>query len=100
MAHLATRSGRHLALIAESDLNDPRVVRPQAIGGYGIQCQWSDDFHHALHAVLTGEHDEYYADFGSLANLAKALERVFVYDGCYSAFRRRGHGRCPEGLPG
>ena len=100
VAHLATQSGRHLALIAESDLNDPRVVRPQAIGGYGIQRQWSDDFHHALHAVLTGEHDGYYADFGSLANLAKALERVFVYDGRYSAFRRRGHGRSPEGLPG
>ena len=94
------QSGRHLALIAESDLNDPRVVRPQAVGGYGIQAQWSDDFHHALHTVLTGERDGYYADFGSIADLAKALEQVFVYDGRYSKFRRRRHGRSPAGLPG
>jgi maltooligosyltrehalose trehalohydrolase len=94
------QSGRHLALIAESDLNDPRVVRPQAVGGYGIQAQWSDDFHHALHTVLTGEREGYYADYGSIADLAKALERVFVYDGRYSKFRRRRHGRSPAGLPG
>ena len=100
VTRLATQSGRHLALIAESDLNDPRVVNPQALGGYGIQHQWSDDFHHALHTVLTGERDGYYADFGSLADLAKALERVFVYDGRYSSFRQRRHGRPPVGLPG
>ena len=94
------QSGRHLALIAESDLNDPRVVRPQAVGGYGIQSQWSDDFHHALHTVLTGEREGYYADYGSIADLAKALEQVFVYDGRYSKFRRRRHGRSPAGLPG
>ena len=94
------QSGRHLALIAESDLNDPRVVRPQAVGGYGIQAQWSDDFHHALHTVLTGEREGYYADYGSIADLAKALEQVFVYDGRYSKFRRRRHGRSPAGLPG
>jgi maltooligosyltrehalose trehalohydrolase len=76
------------------------VVRPRAVGGYGIQAQWSDDFHHALHTVLTGERDGYYADFGSMADLAKALERVFVYDGRYSKFRRRRHGRSPAGLPG
>ena len=96
---LATLSGRHLALIAESDLNDPRVVRSAAIGGYGIHSQWSDDFHHALHAVLTGERDGYYADFASLADLAKALQQVFVYDGRYSSFRRRRHGRPAVGLP-
>jgi maltooligosyltrehalose trehalohydrolase len=97
---LAASSGRHLELIAESDLNDPRVVNPSALGGYGIQAQWSDDFHHALHTVLTGERDGYYADFGALADLAKALERVFVYDGRYSSFRQRCHGRPPAGLPG
>lgn len=97
---LAARTGRHLALIAESDLNDPRVVCPQAIGGYGIPAQWSDDFHHALHVLLTGERDGYYADFGALADLAKALREVFVYDGRYSAFRKRRHGRRPMGLPG
>jgi maltooligosyltrehalose trehalohydrolase len=96
VAELQAQSGRHLILIAESDLNDPRIVRSQEIGGYGIHAQWSDDFHHALHAVLTGERDGYYADFGSLADLAKAIERVFVYDGSYSAFRRRRHGRAPK----
>jgi maltooligosyltrehalose trehalohydrolase len=93
-AHL----GRRLLLIAESDLNDPRLVRPRDAGGYGLDAQWSDDFHHALHAVLTGERGGYYADFGGLAALARALTRVWVYDGRYSAFRRRRHGRPPTGL--
>jgi maltooligosyltrehalose trehalohydrolase len=97
---LEARLGRHLVLIAESDLNDPRVVWPPEIGGYGLDAQWSDDFHHALHTVLTGERGGYYADFGSLADVAKALERVFVYDGRYSVFRRRQHGRPPTRLSG
>src|SRR5581483_47070 len=88
-AHL----GRNLVLIAESDLNDPRIVTPREAGGYGIDAQWSDDFHHALHSVLTGERAGYYSDFGSLADLAKSLTDVFVYDGRYSAFRDRIHGR-------
>ena len=100
VTELEAQSGRHLILIAESDLNDPRIVRSQEIGGYGIHAQWSDDFHHALHTVLTGERDGYYADFGSLADLAKAIERVFVYEGNYSAFRRRRHGRPPKGTLG
>jgi maltooligosyltrehalose trehalohydrolase len=98
VTELEAQSGRHLVLIAESDLNDPRVVRAQEIGGYGIQAQWSDDFHHALHTVLTGERDGYYADFGSLADLAATLQRVFVYDGRHSAFRRRRHGRPAKGM--
>jgi maltooligosyltrehalose trehalohydrolase len=97
---LQAQTGRHLALIAESDLNDPRIVMPQEIGGYGIDAQWSDDFHHALHCVLTDERAGYYADFGSLADLAKAIQHAFVYDGRYSAFRRRRHGRPPSGLSG
>jgi maltooligosyltrehalose trehalohydrolase len=97
---LQAQTGRDLPLIAESDLNDPRVVRRQEIGGYGIHAQWSDDFHHALHCVLTEERAGYYRDFGALADLAKALQRVFVYDGRYSAFRRRRHGRPPSGLSG
>ena len=100
VTELEAQSGRHLILIAESDLNDPKIVRSQEIGGYGIHAQWSDDFHHALHTVLTGERDGYYADFGSLADLAKAIERVFVHDGSYSAFRRRRHGRPPKGILG
>ncbi len=100
VAALQAQIGRHLVLIAESDLNDPRVIRPRAIGGYGIDAQWSDDFHHALHCVLTGERNGYYADFGTLSALAKALKQGFVYDGAYSSFRRRRHGRRPLGISG
>ena len=90
---------RYLAVIAESDLNDPRIVRPTVLGGYGIDAQWSDDFHHSLHSVLTGEISGYYVDFGQLSDFAKAIQHAFVYDGCYSTHRRRRHGRAPEGIP-
>jgi maltooligosyltrehalose trehalohydrolase len=100
VSDLEAQTGRHLALIAESDLNDPRLVRSRDIGGYGVEAQWSDDFHHALHAILTGECDGYYADFGSMADLAKALQHAFVYDGRYSEFRGRRHGRPANGLSG
>jgi maltooligosyltrehalose trehalohydrolase len=100
VADLQAQSGRHLAIIAESDLNDPRVIRPQDIGGYGVHAQWSDDFHHALHCLLTGERAGYYADFGTLADLAQALKQAFILDGRYSAFRRRRHGKSPAGLSG
>ena len=96
---LSTELGRSITLIAESDLNDPRVIRRRDVGGYGMDAQWSDDFHHALHVALTGERDGYYADFGSLADLARALERGFVYDGRYSAHRRRRHGRAVHTEP-
>lgn len=92
--------GRHLTLVAESDLNDPRLVRRPEVGGYWLDAQWNEDFHHALHALLTGERDGYYADFGRLADLALALERGFVYDGRYSAYRGRRHGRPAADLPG
>jgi maltooligosyltrehalose trehalohydrolase len=91
--------GRPLVLIAESDLNDPRVVNAWEAGGYGLDAQWSDDFHHALHALLTGERVGFYADFGALATLAKALERVFVLDGCWSEFRGYSHGRSAGDTP-
>jgi len=87
-----------LDLIAESDLNDPRVVIPREANGYGIDAQWSDDFHHALFTLLHPEKLGYYADFGSFAQLAKSLTQVFVYDGAYSKYRRRRHGRPIEGL--
>ncbi|MDQ3640006.1 MAG: malto-oligosyltrehalose trehalohydrolase, partial [Actinomycetota bacterium] len=86
-------------LIAESDLNDPRIVADREVGGFGMDAQWSDDFHHALHAHLTGERAGYYADFGSVAQLAKSLRQAFVYDGSYSPHRRRRHGRTPAGIP-
>ncbi len=84
---LSGELGRHLVLIAESGLNDARVVDPPEVGGYGVHAQWSDDFHHALHTVLTGEDDGYYCDFGKLEHLAAALSRGFVYHGQYSKFR-------------
>jgi maltooligosyltrehalose trehalohydrolase len=87
-------------LIAESDLNDPRCVYPRRCGGYGLDAQWDDDFHHALHTLLTGERQGYYQDFGSYEDLAKALTSAFVYDGCYSRYRRRSHGRPAAGLSG
>ncbi len=99
VAELAAEVGRPLFLIAESDLNDPRLVRPTAVGGYGLDAQWSDDFHHALHAVVTGERSGYYADFGAVGQLAKALRQSYVHDGTYSAFRQRRHGRPPTGVP-
>ncbi|MCC6493607.1 MAG: malto-oligosyltrehalose trehalohydrolase [Pirellulales bacterium] len=89
----AAHLGKHLYLIAESDLNDPRVVRPYELGGYGLHAQWSDDFHHSLHAVITGEQEGYYSDFGRLKDLAKALCNPFVYAGRLSNYRARPHGR-------
>lgn len=97
---LARQLGRHLVLIAESDLNDPRVVIAREAHGYGMDAQWSDDFHHALHTVLTGERDGYYDEWGSMAQLAKALRGAFVFDGIYSPHRKRIHGRPIIGLPG
>jgi maltooligosyltrehalose trehalohydrolase len=90
---LSERLGREKVLIAESDLNDPRVVRPRAAGGLGCDAQWSDDLHHALHALTTGERSGYYADFGALEDVARALSEGFVYAGRYSPHRDRVHGR-------
>ncbi len=94
---LATMERRPLFLIAESDLNDPRIIRPRIAGGYGIDAQWCDDVHHALWATLSGERQGYYNDFGSLPVLAKALNQAFVHDGGWSSFRKRSHGRRPVG---
>src|SRR6202022_4435646 len=76
--------GRTVVLIPESDLNDPRLLWPRERGGFALDAQWSDDFHHALHSILTGERKGYYSDFGALAYLAQALRQAFVYDGQYS----------------
>ena len=96
-ADCGQRQGRPFYLIAESDLNDPRMVRPPDIGGYGLDAQWSDDFHHALHTVLTGERHGYYEDFGALEQLAQAYRRPFVYAWDYSPHRQRFHGDDPGG---
>jgi malto-oligosyltrehalose trehalohydrolase len=90
---LAARLNRDLVLIAESDLNDPRLVTSREAGGYGLTAQWSDDFHHAVHAAITGERQGYYRDFGSMGVLAHTMTRVFFHDGRWSGFRGRTHGR-------
>jgi len=98
---LSARLGRRLLLIAESDLNDPRVVKPSELGGYGMDAQWNDDFHHALFTMLQNKGGEkgYYVDFGTMAKLAKALTKIFVQDGTtYSKYRGRSHGRPADGL--
>lgn len=79
-------------LIAESDLNDDKVIRPHDLYGYGIDAQWSDDFHHSVHSIITGEKDGYYADFGTVQHLIKSLQESFYYSGNYSVFRKRKHG--------
>ena len=90
---LSANVGRPLVLIAESDLNDPRLITSREAHGDGLDGQWSDDFHHALHVALTGEITGYYADFAGLDSLAKVLTRGFFHDGTMSTFRGRHHGR-------
>lgn len=91
--------GRRVSVIAETAANDPRFVRSPEIGGYGLDAQWSDDFHHAVHVALTREQKGYFADFGGVAPVAKALAERFVNDGRYSVSRRRRHGRPALDLP-
>lgn len=91
--------GRQVQIIAESDLNDPRMITPVTAGGFGLEVQWSDDFHHAVHAFFTKEKQGYYQDFGKLEDIAKALRDGFVYEGQASAFRQRRHGRPLKNVP-
>jgi len=89
---------RSFVLIAESDLNDPRLVQPPFRGGFGLNAHWADDFHHAVHRFFTGETDGYYADFQGLEDVATALRHGYVYQGQYSRHRGRRHGRPPRGV--
>jgi maltooligosyltrehalose trehalohydrolase len=89
---IGEQQNRAVHVTAESNLNDVRVVLPEQLGGLGLDAVWSDDFHHSLHALLTGERDGYYQDYGKPEQLVKALKDVHVYDGCYSRFRRRRRG--------
>jgi maltooligosyltrehalose trehalohydrolase len=90
---LATEVGRPLSLIAESDLNDPRLITPREQGGLGMTAQWDDDIHHAIHTAVSGERQGYYGDFGTLEALADTLSHGYFHAGTYSSFRRRRHGR-------
>jgi maltooligosyltrehalose trehalohydrolase len=98
--HQARLLGREAWLIAESDLNDPRVINSPRICGHGIDAQWNDDFHHSLHALLTGSRNGYFADFGRIGDLSKALTDGFVYDGRRSIYRQRRHGASSKSNPG
>ncbi|KUH87580.1 MULTISPECIES: malto-oligosyltrehalose trehalohydrolase [unclassified Mycobacterium] len=90
---LAGRLGRPLSLIAESDLNDPRLITPRDRGGLGMTAQWDDDIHHAIHSAVSGERQGYYHDFGTLEALATTLKHGYYHAGTYSSFRHRRHGR-------
>jgi maltooligosyltrehalose trehalohydrolase len=95
----ATLLNRRAYVIAESALNDTRVIRPQELGGYGLDAQWNDDFHHSLHTLLTREREGYYADFGDFQHMAQAFSEGFVYSGHYSVNRGRRHGNSSRGVP-
>ena len=95
----AEELGRYVYVIPESDLNDVRVINPKDLGGYELDAQWNDDFHHALHALLTGEQSGYYQDFGKIEHLEKAFREGFVYSGEYSIFRKRRHGSFSKERP-
>jgi maltooligosyltrehalose trehalohydrolase len=97
--HLEQQSGRKKVLVAEFDLNNPRYVDPPSKGGYGLDGQWIDEFHHALHAVITKETNGYYEDFGDLAHLTKSFKDSYVYTGQYSIHRRKEFGVLPKGNP-
>jgi maltooligosyltrehalose trehalohydrolase len=99
-AEKAKQLGRKAWLIAESDLNDPKHVSEQINGGYGLDGQWNDDFHHSLHAFLTESQTGYFQDYGSLKNLSKSLTYGFVYDGIWSNYRKRIHGKSSVEIPG
>ena len=90
---LAAQLGRPLSLIAESDLNDPRLITPRDRGGFGLAAQWDDDVHHAIHSAVSGERQGYYVDFGSLRTLATTLKNAYFHAATYSTFRGRRHGR-------
>ncbi|MFW5733985.1 MAG: malto-oligosyltrehalose trehalohydrolase [Oceanidesulfovibrio sp.] len=97
---LAAHRGRRLMVMAESDLNDPRLIRPRSADGLGMDAVWCDDFHHAVHALLTDEREGYYMDYGRAQDVARSMEKGFVYTGQYSPFREHGHGApCPEADP-
>jgi maltooligosyltrehalose trehalohydrolase len=98
--HLSREKGRPMYLIAESDLNSPKVVRPTEVGGYGFDAQWLDDFHHILYVLVDPAGRERYADFNGLEHLAKALQEGFVHSGEYVEFRKKKYGASSAGVPG
>ena len=98
-ADIERRTGRRKLVIAELDLNDPRYIHPPARGGYGLDGQWVDEFHHSLRALLTGDRRAYYEDFGDIGCVERAFRNTYVYDGVYSAYRKRTYGGHADGCP-
>lgn len=97
----AAKFGREPYIVAESDMNNVKLMQPPETGGYGLDAQWSDDFHHALHALLTGERTGYYEDYSDpVPQLVKAWNSAFIYDGIYSEYRDRRQGASTRGMPG
>ena len=96
----AERLKRQAWIIAESDLEDVRIINPRAVGGYAVDAQWHDDFHHALYALITGERQGFLTDFGALADLAKSIREGFVFDWKYSSYRQRRYGSSSKNRPG
>jgi len=98
--NLSQQQGRKIYITAESDSNDVKVIRPKAQAGCGIDAQWNDDFHHAIHTLLTGENDRYYEDFGKIEQLEKSFREGFIYSGQYAPHRKRRHGSSSVEAPG
>ena len=98
VAQLSSQLGRPLHVVAESDLNDSRLLHDPEHAGYNLDAQWSDDFHHSVHTLLTKEERGYYSDFGGITPLAATLKEGWYYSGQYSHFRKRCHGNSPRGL--
>jgi maltooligosyltrehalose trehalohydrolase len=96
----AEKTSRHIYLMPESNRNDAAMVRPRDLGGWGMASVWSDDFHHALHVLLTGERDGYYEDFNGIEDLAQSFRHGFVFTGQYSKYRKRRHGNSSANLKG
>jgi maltooligosyltrehalose trehalohydrolase len=96
---ISQKDNRKHLLIAESDLNDNKVIRNRQRGGYQLDAQWNDDFHHSLHALLTEEETGYYKDFGKIEDLARAIKEGFVYSGQYSRYRKKNYGNSSRFIP-
>ena len=96
--HSTGSLNRQVYLIPESDLNDTRLIRSRELGGFGLDAQWNDDFHHSLHTLLTGEQTGYYQDFGRLHHLVRAFSEGYVYSGDYSHYRKRSHGNSSRSI--
>ncbi|MGH7599134.1 MAG: malto-oligosyltrehalose trehalohydrolase [bacterium] len=97
---LSKNAGRKFHLIAESNLNDTKIIRPRELGGFGMDAQWCDDFHHSLRTLVTGENRGYYVDFGRVEQFVKCWQEGFVYSGQYSHYRKRHHGNSSKERPG